>query len=61
MWAKAVDVSKYFMRTYEIKPGAVIGHWEAQDEGGMPKDKQKTCPGLKFDMKAFRKAVSDEI
>ena len=45
------------MLQYGIPVENVIGHGEAQAAGGVPIAERKTCPGLKFDMEAFRASL----
>lgn len=54
---KLVDLCRSLMVQFEILPPAVIGHREAQAMGGVPAPERKSCPGLQFDMAAFRQRL----
>jgi len=42
------------MSVYNIDRKNVLGHREAQGIGGVPLGARKTCPGIEFDLYAFR-------
>lgn len=55
VWSKAVQAVKELIAHFSIPKENVIGHREAYDLAGVPR--QKTCPGSKFDMAKFREAL----
>ncbi len=48
------NLCRSLMTQFDIQPECVIGHREAQADGGVPIAERKTCPGTMFDMYAFR-------
>lgn len=54
---KLADLCRSLMVQFQIPSPAVIGHREAQAMGGVPVEERKSCPGLQFDMAAFRRRL----
>lgn len=52
IWNLALQVTREFMKTFNISQAHVIGHREVFDRLGVPR--QKTCPGERWDMDLFR-------
>lgn len=52
VWKFCLSVTRAFTTKFHIPKEEVIGHREVFDRIGVPR--QKTCPGLKWDMNKFR-------
>ena len=52
LWDFNLRLTRSLMAAFQISREHVIGHREVFDHLGVPR--QKTCPGLKFDMVQFR-------
>lgn len=57
LWEVAVQLVNVLRIRFGICRSNVLGHWEAQKKQGIPYERRKSCPGLFFDMKKFRKDV----
>jgi len=51
-WKFCLEVTRTFMKEFDIPAHKVIGHREVYDKMGIPQ--QKSCPGTAWDMDKFR-------